>query len=675
MLRTIAALCVTAIASANYGAAVDKMNFDDVRADLKALMGDSQQFYPADYNNYGPFFIRLAWHCAGSYRISDGRGGCNGGRIRFNPELSWDDNANLNHALRLLWPIKMKYGEGLSWGDLIVLSGDTAIEHMGGPILGFCAGRIDSVDGSESHLLGPNEEQVEITPCEVDGDCKSPLGPTTLQLIYVNPEGPMGKPDKAGSAPQIRDTFQRMAMNDTETVALVGGGHAFGKTHGSCDKGAGPSPLEDPANPYPGLCGPFPERFTSGFEGPWTSNPINWDNEYFHNLLNYEWEVHTGPGGHKQWKSAEAPKAPNVQLDGTQDLMMLTADLALVTDPEYKKIVETFAKDQAALDTAFSHAWYKLMTRGMGPVTRCAKSSTLPKDPLPDQLPLPAPPAKLANFKAVKKAIQSAIKEDSAKIGQFVALAKACADAYRGTDLMGGCDGARIRLSPQKDWEQNKGMDKILADLQPIKDEFGDGLSWADLIVLAGTTAVTSAGGKQIPFCGGRTDAPEGEGGPEYLNPYTINSTDPLLEYKYLEQLSGLKKNHFLALMGSPTSPEQAKAMGYSGTWTTEPEKFSNEYFVTLLSEEWEPVNEGVEYKAKGKDIYMTPLDLAAIWDPATKVIVEKFAESPKKFMQTFKLAWIKRMNQDRFEGPTGNVCRKKKTKAKAKAAKAKASA
>ena len=310
-----------------YVAAAKALDWEAVKEDIKTALTDSKDFWPADDGNYGPFMIRQAWHCAGTYRTYDGLGGCDGARQRFDPERSWEDNTNLDKSKKILAPIKEKYGVGLSWGDLIILTGNVAIESMGGPVLGFCGGRIDDDDGTDSLLLGPTPEQEEHFPCPVEGDCKAPLGQGQLGLIYVNPEGPKGNPDPVLSAPNIRDVFGRMGMNDTETVSLIGGGHTFGKAHGACPLGAGPSPMEDEANPWPGKCGSGKgaDTYTSGLEGSWVANPTQWSNDYFTNLADNHWEVYKGPGDKNQWRAS----------NGTADgIMMFTTDVALINDPE-----------------------------------------------------------------------------------------------------------------------------------------------------------------------------------------------------------------------------------------------------------------------------------------------------------------------------------------------------
>ncbi|CAE8587080.1 unnamed protein product [Polarella glacialis] len=356
--------------AATYDAALKALDLQAVVADLQLLMTTSQECWPADFGHYGPLFVRLAWHCSGSFRSTDGRGGCGGGRQRFEPERSWADNTNLDKARGLLWPVKEKFGDGLSWGDLFTLAGTTAIKSMGGPVTEYCAGRVDDPDGSESEILGPSPEQERDAPCEIDGKCQKPLGATTLGLIYVNPEGPVAQdedgkwvpdPNPTRSAADIRDAFGRMGLSDEQTVALIGGGHAFGKAHGACPAGAGPSPAEQVSNPWPGLCGSGKgnETFTSGFEGQWTTEPTRWNNEFFVHLRNHNWEKHMGPGGHWQWRPTNAEEGCKVA-----GLMRLTVDVALVHDRKYAHIVRDFAMYPRKFDHAFDKAWFKLTTDG-----------------------------------------------------------------------------------------------------------------------------------------------------------------------------------------------------------------------------------------------------------------------------------------------------------------------
>jgi len=652
-----------------YTAALDNLDIDAVKADINVLLTTSQEHWPADWGNYGPFFVRLAWHCAGSYRTSDGHGGCDGGRQRFDPERSWADNTNLDKARALLWPIKAKYGLGLSWGDLFILAGTTAIESMGGPVLGFCAGRIDDEDGSDSLPLGPSAVQEELAPCVVNGTCTKPLGATTVGLIYVNPEGPMGNPIPEQSALQIRDTFGRMNMNDSETIALIGGGHAFGKTHGACPNGAGPSPKEDPKNPWPGKCGSGKgaDTFTSGFEGAWTHTPTKWSNDYFTDLLGNDWEVHVGPGGHHQWRVKGKPDA---------GIMRLTSDIALLHDPAgiYQKLVQEFAQDKAKFDSAFAHAWYKLTTRDMGPVTRCTGKYVPPAQPW--QHPLPAPPSKLADFAAVESEVVKILETSMPVLpadtfagknyygALFVRLAYRCAGTFRATDYLGGCNGARIRFSPEKEWPANADLDKALLLLQPIKEKFGSGLSWADLIVLAGSAAVEQAGGKPMTFCGGRTDAVEGSGS-ENLEPKVSGDTDSVVAFVEAMKVMGLSKREAAVLMGGGHSlgKMHTNRSGYTGSWTSDPTHLSNDYFKALVSEQWEEYTvtstQKVQYKAQGKELYMLKSDLILRYDAEFLSIAQEYASNNELFLQEFAEAWTKLMTADRFDGPAGNICSK----------------
>ena len=487
-----------------------------MKDDIKKMLTDSKDFWPADYGNYGPLFIRLAWHASGSYRTSDGRGGSDGGRQRFDPERSWADNTNLDKARSLLEPIKEKYGQGLSWGDLIVLSGDTAIESMGGPILGFCGGRIDDHSGDESVLLGPSDEQEALYPCknkndtiDDNGKCESPLGSTTVGLIYVNPEGPMANPIPEESVHQVRDTFGRMNMNDSETIALIGGGHAVGKTHGACPDGPGESPKDNPEHPWEGKCGKDemkgkgPNAFTSGFEFPWTVRPTNWTNDFFKNLLTFEWildDKSVTPGGHYQWKvNGTSPKAPKAHGEGTQDIGMLTTDRSLLEDDNYKVLLKKYANSMDEFNLAFKNAWYKLTSRDMGPHSRCIGDNVPPAQDW--QYPLPSFKGALPDFNRVKEDILNLMSSGHYNKGNFARLAWQCMSTFRSTDYLGGCNGARIRFEPQKKWDVNKGVDDTIATLNPIKTQYGDSLSWADLIVLAGNTEVEQMGGNPLTFC------------------------------------------------------------------------------------------------------------------------------------------------------------------------------
>lgn len=651
------------------------VNFKDVKKDLIELFTTPHDTWPADYGHYGPFFVRLAWHCSGSYRTSDGRGGCEGGRQRFDPERSWEDNTNLDKARGLLWGIKEKYGLGLSWGDLFILAGTTAIEHMGGPILGFCAGRVDDHDGFWSEELGPTTEQEALFPCDsVNGNCSnvSGLGSTTVGLIYLNPEGPLGNPIPEMSAPQVRDSFGRMNMNDTETVALIGGGHAFGKTHGACPKGPGPSPKDDPENPWPGMCGTGKGRdaFTSGFEGPWTSNPTKWDNQYFQYLTKYDWSVHIGPGGKHQWRvnsTNDNPVAPAVDGNGTQDTMMMTSDISLLKDPSYRKIVEAWAHDTKPFDEAFKYAWYKLTTRDMGPRTRCAGDDVPPAQPW--QFPLPPTPSHLADFGRVASTLRNLIKQDNTLGPLFVMTTWSCASTFRQTDFQGGCNGARLRFSPEKDWESNGFVDRALRALKSVKDEHNDdregALSWSDLIVLAGQVGLEEAGlsNAGLEFCGGRTDASDGKGS-SFVKPIVtghFSETATLLR-EYGTRM-GLSMRELVALMGRRSVGEmRVNETGFVGKWTSDPSTLSNEYFRNVLDLEWDVFTNSAgrkQYRANDgrSDLFMLRDDLLLKYDEDLIVHAQDFASDNDLFLKTFAAAWRKLVISDRYDGPVGNVC------------------
>mmetsp|Transcript_13848 Transcript_13848/g.20906 ORF Transcript_13848/g.20906 Transcript_13848/m.20906 type:complete len:455 (+) Transcript_13848:2-1366(+) len=453
-------------------------------------------------------------------------------------------------------------------------------------------------------------------------------------------------------------------MNDSETVALIGGGHAFGKTHGACPKGAGPSPREDPENPWPGLCGTGKgaDAFTSGFEGPWTADPTTFDNKYFKYLVDFEWEYHKGPGGHYQWrvKNATSPVAPGPQ-GGHQNIMMLTSDISLKFDPKgsYQEIIKKFAEDQDAFANAFAHAWYKLTTRDMGPVTRCMGKDVPP--PQPFQYPLPDASKDMANFTSVAKDVRSIVQDGDAK-ALLIRLAWQCASTFRQTDYLGGCNGARIRFAPQTEWPTNKGLDKALEMLDIVKEKYGESLSWADLIVLAGGVSLEESGASTIPFCGGRTDAKNGEAS-AYLYPKVIGDiSETIATFRQSIRLSGLTNREFVALMGGHSVGHMhSQISGYTGQWTETPGVLSNDYFKLLLNETWKKVTNPdsgkVQYKASGKDIYMLRTDLLIRFDDELQVFAQEFASDNKVFLEAFKNAWVKIMNIDRFKGSAGNVC------------------
>eukprot|EP01134_Creolimax_fragrantissima_P000589 CFRG0589T1 len=614
-------------------------SFEDVKGDIKKALSDSKETWPADYGNYGPFMIRSAWHCSGSFRDSDGRGGCDGARIRFDPEGNWEDNANLDKARKILEPIKENYGDKLSWGDLIVLTGNVAIESMGGPVIGFCGGRLDDSNGTDSLQLGPSSEQEAISDCEVNGQCKFPLGQTTIGLIYVNPEGPMASPDPKGSAVKIRDSFGRMGMNDRETVALIGGGHAFGKSHGAC---------KSPPCGSGAMKGKGPNTFTSGLEGPWTENPTKWDNTYFKTLLDLEWERYEGPGGRIQWKPTK----------DEHSIQMFTTDIALIHDDAYLALVKEYANDMDSLNKDFSEAWYKLVTRDMGPVSRCHGEDVPAARPF--QNPLPESTSSLVDLEQVTKRIQDMLHSESDAMtpdvdsdgnpyygALFVNLAWQCASTFRSTDYSGGCNGAGIRFSPQKDYKLNEGMDQVLNVLRPIKNEFPD-LSWADLIVLAGQTALDDAGGDKMMFHAVRSDQPNGDNDAK-LAPRDYYPKASVAVHDFMNVM-GLTVEEMVALAGRLRSPTQQERLGFMGSYTKEPSILTNTYYIALLNNEWVPSSEDKNvYTSPGKDIYMLETDLVLIQVPEYKKIVEQYASDEALFKKKFADAWVTVMNADIF--------------------------
>jgi catalase-peroxidase len=612
--------------------------------------------------------LRFSWHCAGSYRQTDGLGGCAGGRQRFDPEFSWDDNTNLDKAKLLLWPVKEKYGAGLSWGDLIILAGKVAIESGGFPWIPFCAGRPDQEDGSQSELLGPTRDQENRIPCAENGDCAYPFGADTIGLIYVNPEGFQGDYKNLGStAALINQTFGFMSMDAEQTVALIGGGHAFGKTHGACtiDQSKFLPPNKDPSDPWPiDICSNG--TFTTGFEGYWTSTPSKWSNQFFQRLVGNKFKAQLAPGGKYQYVTSEPAR------------MMLPSDISLMTDPLYESYVRAFAKNASYLTDVFGAAWYKLTTRDMGPISRCLNVSIGGKWQLPPardfQYPLPAPPTSLPNFATVAGAVRQVLYGPPTSVpagfaGDYISSNKQaywgalfaysafqCAATFRSTDHLGGCNGGRIRLDPQASWLYNNGVETVFDVLQPVYDSFNSGstqLTWADLLVLAGSVAIEDATGMQVPFCGGRSDATSSY--PHGVLQPGFNFSETTFSFKWQARVRGLEVDELIALAARPRSANQMARIGYlNATWTESLSVVSNAYFVLLLNETWKAVQgpAGVQYAAG--ELVLTPSDMQILWMPDLRNIAQQFASDNSLFLSKFVSAWTKLMNADRY-GECGN--------------------
>ncbi len=661
----------------DYRAAFKKLDYKALKKDMTALMTGSQDWWPADYGHYGPLFIRMAWHAAGTYRTGDGRGGGGNGNQRFAPLNSWPDNGNLDKARRLLWPIKQKYGNAISWADLLLLAGNVAIESMGGKILGFGGGRCDIWHAEEDVYWGAESEWLGDTRYEnTRQSLQSPLGAVQMGLIYVNPQGPNGNPDPLLSAEDVRETFSRMAMNDEETVALVAGGHTFGKAHGAGDEalvGAEPeaASLENMGFGWVSshASGKGKDTITSGLEGPWTSNPTKWDNGYFELLFKYEWEVTKSPAGAHIWQPvnvAEADMAPQVDGSGEKvTLMMTTADIALIKDPDYRKISEKFHKEPKYFADAFARAWFKLLHRDMGPKCRYL-GPEVPKEELIWQDPIPVGSTSY-NVKAVKKAIEAS----GLSLAEMVETAWAAASTYRRSDMRGGANGARVRLAPQKDWPANKPQQlaRVLGVLEAIASD--NKASLADVIVLAGAVGIEQAAGVAVDFMAGRGDAtaeqtdagsfdvlePVADGFRNFVKTSPAMSANVAPEEMLLDkaQLLGLTAAEMTVLVGG------LRALGIStdghGVWT-DTNKLSNEWFTTLLdmSVAWSPTGENT-YEAKdrktGKIVRTaTRVDLVFGSNSELRAIAEIYAQhdNKDKFIRDFIAAWNKVMNADRFD-------------------------
>ena len=658
----------------SYRDAFQKLDYFALKKDLTNLMTESQEWWPADYGHYGPFFIRMTWHAAGTYRTSDGRGGGGTGDQRFAPLNSWPDNGNLDKARRLLWPIKQKYGNKISWADLFILTGNVAIESMGGKTFGFSGGREDIYEPPLDIYWGREDEWLDNARYTGDRELEMPLGAVQMGLIYVNPEGPDGNPDPLASARDIRETFARMAMNDEETVALTAGGHTFGKAHGAADPGkfvgAEPegSPIEQMGFGWKNLykSGVGGDTITSGIEGAWTSNPTQWDNGYFDLLLGYDWTLVKSPAGAFQWHPVEvkdkdlAPSAHDSSKRVTT--MMTTADMAMREDPSYRKISERFHSNPDQFADAFARAWFKLLHRDMGPKSRYL-GPEIPEEDLIWQDPVPTGKTDY-DIDAVKQMIASS----NLTIQQMVETAWASASTFRETDMRGGANGARIQLEPQKDWEVNKPtqLATVLDVLRPIAEE--SGASLADVIVLAGNVGLERASGKSIPFNPGRGDAtqeqtdassfdvlePIADAFRNYENKnYAYNSAEVMLDKA---QLLGLTGPEMTVLIGG------LRSMGISfdgnGVLTETTDTLNNEHFVKLLDidNEWSPAGDG-SYQAKsrttGKILYKaSKVDLIFGSNSQLRALAEIYAQSDsnEKFVTDFIYAWNKVMNADRFD-------------------------
>ena len=670
----------------DYAAEFKKINLKQLAKDVDAIMTDSQDWWPADYGHYGPFFIRMAWHSAGTYREFDGRGGAGSGSQRFAPLNSWPDNGNLDKARRLLWPIKQKYGRKLSWADLMIFAGNRALETMGFKTFGFAGGREDIWEPEQDIYWGPETEWLGNERYTGKRNLENPLGAVQMGLIYVNPEGPDGNPDPLKSAYDIRDTFKRMAMNDEETVALTAGGHTFGKAHGAADpdRYVGTEP-EGATMAEQGLGwkqsfkqGRADQMTTSGIEGAWTANPTQWDNGYFDALLNNEWELTKSPAGANQWKiKGKGPKAPNASdPKKSAPLMMTTADMAMKMDPKYRKISKRFHKNPDQFADAFARAWYKLTHRDMGPLSRYL-GDMVPSEELIWQDPLPKRKGRKVSAAEIKD-LKAAILKSGLSVSDLVSTAWASASTYRGSDHRGGANGARIRLAPQKDWEVNNPakLKKVLKKLEAIQKKSGTNVSMADLIVLGGCAAVekaaADAGHKvKVPFKAGRVDATQEDTDVEsfaHLEPKTDGFRNYLGKSKGKAEESLVDRAQLLKL----TAPEMTVLVGglrvlgantdgsKNGVFTKRRGKLTNDFFVNLLdmSTEWkatskaEKLFEGKNRKTGKVRWTGTRNDLVFGSNSILRAIAEVYgcADAEKKFVKDFVAAWDKVMMADRFD-------------------------
>ena len=674
----------------NYAEAFKSLDLEAVRADLYALMTDSQDWWPADYGHYGPLFIRMAWHSAGTYRTADGRGGATSGTQRFAPLNSWPDNGNLDKARRLLWPIKQKYGDKLSWADLMVLAGNCALESMGFETFGFAGGRADVWEPEEDIYWGTENTWLGDNRYSGERDLENPLAAVQMGLIYVNPEGPNGNPDPKLSALDIRDTFGRMAMNDEETVALVAGGHTFGKAHGAGDPAlVGPEPegasLQEQGFGWTNAFGSGKgvHTTTSGVEGAWTATPITWDNSYFDTLLGYDWELTKSPAGAHQWvakgEGAEGSVPDAHDPSRRHAPMMTTADLALREDPIYREISERFHKNPDQFADAFARAWFKLTHRDMGPRARYL-GALVPAEELLWQDNLPAAPAKLIDA-ADADTLKAKILASGLSIAELVSTAWASASTYRGSDMRGGANGARIRLAPQKDWEANQPaqLAKVLGVLEGIQVDFnsaGNTVSLADLIVLGGNAGIEKAAADagqpvNVPFTPGRTDAsqeqtdvesfavlePAADGFRNFAKGKFTVSAEALLVDR--AQLLTLTAPEMTVLLGGLRVLDTNTGQSKHGVLTNRPGQLTNDFFVNLLdmANEWHSVDGDDLFEARDRTTGAvkwtgTRVDLVFGSNSQLRALSEVFAsaDGAKRFTTEFVKAWTKVMNADRFD-------------------------
>ncbi len=684
----------------DYPAAFAKLDLEAVKKDIAEMLTTSQDFWPADYGNYGPQMIRMAWHAAGTYRVADGRGGSGEGLIRFAPLNSWEDNGNIDKSIRLLEPIKMKYGENISWADLIVLTGNVALEQMGFKTFGFGGGRIDAWEADDSAYWGPETEMATQdkrwtgTPGREDYDLENPLAASRQSLIYVHPEGPFGNMDPISAAQEIRITFGRMAMNDEETVALIAGGHAFGKSHGGSDKSyLGPEPNAE-AIEAQGLgwlnsngTGNAQYTTTNGIEGAWTSNPIRWDHEYLHNLFKYEWEQTVSPAGGRAWRPKNGEAAdmvPDAHVEGLRHPpMMMTTDIALVVDPAYRAVCEKFVNNPALFDDAFARAWYKLTHRDMGPKNRLI-GPEVPEEELLWQDPVPALDHEVVD-EADIRTLKAEVLNSGQSIAALVSAAWASASTFRKTDFRGGANGARVRLAPMRDWAVNNPaqLKGVLDALEKIATDFNGKqngkkrISMADMIVLAGCAAVEKAAGDagvavDVPFVPGRMDASQ-----EQTDEDNIAVLEPMVDgfrnyragtYSVETERMLIDRAHLLDL----TAPEMTALVGglrvlganYNGSdlgvFTQHNGVLTNDFFVNLLDNDtkWSPVDEDKEVfdgvsRANGdKKWQASRADLVFGSNPQLRQVANVYAASDghERFVHTFVEAWHKVMMLDRFE-------------------------